>query len=86
MDGKVEEVISNFRIFAESTMKGKKKEKGYCVNLYNMLNKSMHPEMHEIGNKFFEQKKGKKKLWYAACTLEYYPKASDIDEETREGC
>eukprot|EP00957_Ditylum_brightwellii_P133787 10201164-Ditylum_brightwellii.AAC.1 len=45
MDGKVEDVISNFR-----------------------------------------EKKGKMKPWYAACTLEYYPKASDGDEETREGC
>jgi hypothetical protein len=42
--------------------------------------------MHEIGSKFFEKKKGKTKPPYAACTLEYYPKASDVDEETREGC
>eukprot|EP00957_Ditylum_brightwellii_P033098 2509111-Ditylum_brightwellii.AAC.1 len=42
--------------------------------------------MHEIGSKFFEEKKGKTKPQHAACTLEYYPKASDADEETREGC
>jgi hypothetical protein len=42
--------------------------------------------MHEIGSKFFEEKKGKTKLWYVVCILQYYPKASDADEETREGC
>eukprot|EP00957_Ditylum_brightwellii_P087760 6682726-Ditylum_brightwellii.AAC.1 len=46
----------------------------------------MSPKIHEIGYKFFEKKKGKTKAWYAACTLEYYPKASDADEETRGGC
>ena len=46
----------------------------------------MRPVMHEIGNNFFEEKKWKKKPWYAACTLQYYPKAIDVDEETREGC
>eukprot|EP00957_Ditylum_brightwellii_P094255 7176340-Ditylum_brightwellii.AAC.2 len=28
----------------------------------------------------------KKETWYAACTLEYYSKASDVDEERKEGC
>eukprot|EP00957_Ditylum_brightwellii_P024181 1823019-Ditylum_brightwellii.AAC.1 len=42
--------------------------------------------MFEIGNKFFEEKTGKKKLQYAACTLQYYPVASDADEETKDGC
>eukprot|EP00957_Ditylum_brightwellii_P161168 12271776-Ditylum_brightwellii.AAC.1 len=42
--------------------------------------------MYEIAKKSFEVKEGKKKVWYAACTLEYYPKTSDVDEETREGC
>eukprot|EP00957_Ditylum_brightwellii_P138695 10572079-Ditylum_brightwellii.AAC.1 len=61
MDEKVEEVLSNFKIFAESTMKGKKtKEKRYCSNLFNMLNKSMRPEVHEIGKTFFDVKEGKK--------------------------
>eukprot|EP00957_Ditylum_brightwellii_P085622 6513747-Ditylum_brightwellii.AAC.1 len=42
--------------------------------------------MFEIGNKFFEEKKGKTKVWYAACTLQHYPVASDADEETKDGC
>eukprot|EP00957_Ditylum_brightwellii_P145855 11106224-Ditylum_brightwellii.AAC.1 len=46
----------------------------------------MHPEISEIGNKFFEQKTGKKKTWYAACALQYYPVASDADDETKDGC
>eukprot|EP00957_Ditylum_brightwellii_P040479 3063656-Ditylum_brightwellii.AAC.1 len=83
----MEEVISHFRIFAES-MKRKKntKENNYSANLHNLLNKAMHPEIYEIKNDFLEQKTGKKKTWYAACTLQHYPVASDANDETKDGC
>eukprot|EP00957_Ditylum_brightwellii_P074435 5655405-Ditylum_brightwellii.AAC.1 len=42
--------------------------------------------MHEIGMECFKVKEGKKQARYAACFLEYFPKASDVDKETREGC
>eukprot|EP00957_Ditylum_brightwellii_P114548 8734362-Ditylum_brightwellii.AAC.1 len=87
MDDKVEEVVSNFRIFAKDMRKGKKRnEKSYCCNLFNMKNKSMRPEMHELAKKVFKVKEGKEEFKYAACFWEYFPKECDADQETREGC
>eukprot|EP00957_Ditylum_brightwellii_P076316 5800475-Ditylum_brightwellii.AAC.1 len=42
--------------------------------------------MQEIAKKFFKVKEGKKDTRYAVCFLEYFPKASEANEETREGC
>eukprot|EP00957_Ditylum_brightwellii_P018465 1389155-Ditylum_brightwellii.AAC.1 len=67
MNEKVEEVISNFRIFVES-MKKKNSTKDKC---------------YSARNKFCEQKT-RKKTWYAACTLQYYPVANDDDDETKD--
>ena len=46
----------------------------------------MRPEMQELAKKVFKFKEGKKESKYAACFLEYFPKACDADQETREGC
>eukprot|EP00957_Ditylum_brightwellii_P136642 10420508-Ditylum_brightwellii.AAC.1 len=45
----------------------------------------MHPELHEIRTEYFAEKKKKRVIWYAACTLQYCPSAKKADKEMKAG-
>eukprot|EP00957_Ditylum_brightwellii_P052562 3985626-Ditylum_brightwellii.AAC.1 len=76
MNETVEEVISNFRIFAKSMKKKKNtKDKSYIANLHNLLNKAMCPEIYKIGDNFLCKRQGKRKLGmlHVLCSIIQWP-------------
>eukprot|EP00957_Ditylum_brightwellii_P211700 15366481-Ditylum_brightwellii.AAC.2 len=45
----------------------------------------MHPELHQLGNKYFSKKKKKRVIRYAVCTLQYFSSVQKAEKETKAG-